>query len=129
VLDATNQSVYVRIVATDVFNNTSEVSFNVTLIDTVPPVIVADTSLFADNWSKIHDVYNIADKLVAEQEAYFDNYFDWDHVQINDSTYVEVPLELRPTAQYNQKIMVTRTSPRHAITGFGSRVITFENEP
>jgi len=118
VLNSTNQTTNVIIRAKDVFNNTSEVNFTVTLLDTVPPTIIPIGDLLTDNWMKINNLYDSADRLVAEQEAYFDANFDWS----------AVPDSLRSTNQYNQKMMLTWTSPAHATTGYGGRVITFVSQ-
>jgi hypothetical protein len=115
ILSATNPMVTVVIRATDAFDNFSEVSFTVTAKDTQPPVITPSGDLLADNWIKIDNMYDAADKMVAEQEAYFDATFDWS----------SMPDSVRSDNQYNEKMMLTWTSPAHATTGYGSRVITW----
>lgn len=117
ILDAVNQSVEVTIRATDVFGNWSEVKFMVTAKDEQPPVITPTGSLIADNWNMINSMYDQADKMLAEQEAFFDANFNWDGAGI--------PEDLRPIDQYNQKVLSILTSPAHATTGYGGRIFTF----
>jgi len=118
VLNATNQSTNVIIRAKDAFNNTSEVNFTVTLLDTVPPTIIPSGDLLTDNWVKINNLYDSADRLVAEQETFFDATYDWS----------VMPDSVRSDNQYNEKMMLTWTSPAHATTGYGGRVITFVSQ-
>ena len=119
-LNSDTQTTTVKIRATDAFDNWTEVSFQVTLIDTVKPVITWEgEAIAAANWEIINSIYDQADRMLAQQEAYFDQTFDW-------ST---IPEDLRSLDQYNKKMMLTWTSPAHAITGYGSRVFTFvDNE-
>jgi hypothetical protein len=117
VLDANTQTVTVKIRATDVFNNYSEIEFTVTAVDTIPPTIIPSGDLMTDNWLKINNIYDIADRLVAEQEQYFDEHFDWDAAGI--------PEDKRPIDQYNKKILSILVSPAHATTGYGGRVFTY----
>jgi hypothetical protein len=116
ILTAANPTVTVTIRATDLFDNFNEVSFLVTAKDSIPPTITA-TGLLTDNWSKINNMYDQADRMVAEQEAFFDETVDWEGAGI--------PEELRTKDQYNKKMLLTWTSPSHATTGYGSRVFTF----
>jgi len=117
ILNATNPMVTVTIRATDTFGNFSEVSFTVTAKDLEPPLIIPSGDLLTDNWTKINNMYDQADRMVAEQEAFFDETFDWEAAGI--------PEELRTKDQYNKKMLLTWTSPAHATTGYGSRVFTF----
>ena len=117
VLDAANQSVEVKIRATDLFGNFNEVSFMVTAVDTIKPVLSPSPELLSANWDTIHKVYDVADRLVAEQEQYFDENFDWEASGI--------PTDKRPIGQYDTKVLSILTSPGHAKTGYGSRTITF----
>jgi len=118
ILNATNPMVTVKIRATDVFNNFTEVQFTVTAKDTVPPTIIPTGDLLTDNWTKINNMYDQADRMLAEQEEYFDATFDWSGI----------PEELRTKDQYNNKMMLTWTSPRHATEGNGGRVFTFVSQ-
>lgn len=117
ILDAANQSVEVKIRAIDMFNNWSEVSFMVTAKDETPPTIKPTGDLLADNWEVINSMYDVADRLVAEQEQYFDEHFDWDAAGI--------PEDKRPIDQYNKKVLSILVSPAHATTGYGGRVFTY----
>ena len=117
VLDAANQSVEVKIRATDAFGNFSEMSFMVTAKDETPPVITPTGDLLTDNWLKINNMYDKADQMLAEQEAFFDANFDWDAAGI--------PEDKRPASQYNTKVLNILTSPGHALTGYGGRTFTF----
>lgn len=120
ILDAANQSVEVKIQAVDLFGNVSdEIRFMVTAVDSIKPVLNPQPSLLEANWDTIHKVYDVADKLVAEQEAFFDANFDWEAAGI--------PEDKRPVGQYDKKILSIMTSPGHAKTGYGSRVIMFES--
>lgn len=116
ILNSVMQTTTVKIRATDVFNNFTEVSFQVTLVDTVKPVITFNgEALVAANWVMINSIYDQADRLLADQEAYFDQSFDWSII----------PEDLRPIDQYNKKMLVTWTSPGHATKGYGTRAFTF----
>lgn len=113
ILNSTTQSTTVKIRATDVFGNWTEVSFHVTLVDTVKPVITWDgEAIAAANWNIINSIYDQADRLLAAQETYFDTHFDWEASGI--------PEDLRPINQYGDKMLVTWTSP-----GTRERLFTF----
>lgn len=119
VLNAATMSVTVKIRATDNSGNFSEVSFPVSIIDTIRPVITWDgEAIAAANWDVINSIYDQADRLLAEQEAYFDQTFNWS----------AIPEDQRSNDQYNKKLMVTWTSPAHATTGYGGRMFTFVSQ-
>ena len=118
-LNATNPQVTVTIRATDVFDNFTEISFSVKAVDTVPPIIIPTGDLLTDNWQKIHGLYDAADRLLAEQEQYFDLNFDWDAAGI--------PEDKRPTGQYDKKVLTILTSPAHATKGYGGRFIMYQS--
>jgi len=99
ILNASNPQVTVTITATDAFDNFTQVSFPVKAIDKQPPVITPTGEFLTDNWVKINSLYDQADQLVAEQEAYFDTNFDWEASGI--------PVELRPINQYDTKTLLT----------------------
>jgi len=117
ILNATNPQVTVTITATDVFDNFTQVSFPVKAVDAIAPTIIPQGSLVADNWEVINNMYDVADKLLAEQEAFFDANFDW--------TAAGIPEDMRPIDQYNKKVLNILTSPAHATTGYGGRFFTF----
>ena len=119
VLDAANKSVEVKIKATDSFGNFTEVSFMVTAKDDKPPVITPTGDLITDNWIKINNMYDQADMMLAEQEAFFDATFDWEAAGI--------PEDKRPVGQYDSKVLTIMTSPGHAKTGYGGRFYMFES--
>ena len=110
----------VLIRAIDNFNNHTDIMFDVTLIDTEPPVAIIDSTLLAGNIDKINSMYDLADRMLAYDELWFDANFDYDAVDIPDS--------IRPLQQYFNKILVTWTTPYHAFTGTGGRWHTFINE-
>jgi hypothetical protein len=119
ILDAVTMSVTVKIRATDKSGNYSEVSFPVSIVDTIKPVITWDGEVIAAaNWDVINSIYDQADRLLAQQEDYFDMTFDWSGI----------PEDLRPIDQYNKKILLTWTSPGHATKGYGSRAFTFVSQ-
>ena len=119
ILNASTMSVTVKIRATDNSGNFSEVSFLVSIVDTIRPVLTWDgEAIAAANWDVINSVYDQADRLLAEQEAYFDETFDW----------AVIPEDKQKKDQYNNKMMLTWTSPAHATTGYGGRVFTFVSQ-
>ena len=108
-LTAPTTTVLIR--ATDVFNNHTDLMFDVTLVDTVPPVIeLADSSLITNVYEKIDAIYNIADKMLARTDL-------WASTQIPDS----IPV----WEDYFNDVLVCWTDPGHAFTGEGMRVWTF----
>lgn len=108
----------VLIRAIDKFNNHTDIMFNVTLIDSVPPkIILNDSTLITENYTKINNMYNLADRMLAYNELWFDANFDYEAVNIPDT--------LQPLQQYFNKTLITWTTPALAFTGKGSRVHTF----
>ena len=113
ILNASTMSVTVKIRATDNSGNFSEVSFLVSIVDTIKPVITWDGDVIAAaNWDVINSIYDQADRLFAQQEEYFDTHFDWEAAGI--------PEELRTIDQFSKKMMVTWTMP-----GTRDRLFTF----
>ena len=85
--------------------------FNVTLVDTVPPVItLADSSLISNVYEKIDAIYNIADRMLAETDL-------WTTAQFSDT----IPI----WEDYYNNVLVSYTDPGHAFTGEGMRVWVF----
>ena len=123
----------VLIRAIDNFGNHTDLMFDVTLLDTVPPVItLADSTLLSQVYNDIGNIYDVADKMLARQEWWFDGVFPWDDVQMQytDSlgvlhTITGIPDELIPSNLYMNRTMVTWTAAGHAFTGNGMRVFTF----
>lgn len=125
-LSAGNKVTTVIVKATDGSGNYSQISFTVTLIDTVKPVLTIDPELLEASLEQIQTIYDFGDRLVAHQEAMLDR-------QVADTTIFpesEFP-GLRDAYQdstYYKKMMLTWTSPGHAVTGYGGRWITWMNE-
>ena len=110
----------VLIRAIDNFQNHTDVLFSVELIDTIGPALVRwDTTLITDAFEKISTLYNVADRMLAYEEMWFDANFDWAAAGIPDS--------IRPTNEYFNKVMLTWTSPGIAFGLPGNRVHTFVN--
>ncbi len=108
----------VLIRAIDNFQNHTDVLFSVELIDTIGPALVRwDTTLITDAFEKISTLYNVADRMLAYEEMWFDANFDWAAAGIPDS--------LQPTNEYFNKVMLTWSSPGLAFGLPGSRVHTF----
>ena len=108
----------VLIRAIDNFQNHTDVLFSVELIDTIGPALVRwDTTLITDAFGKISTLYNVADRMLAYEEMWFDDNFDWAAAGIPDS--------LQPTNEYFNKVMLTWSSPGLAFGLPGSRVHTF----
>lgn len=110
----------VLIRAIDNFQNHTDVLFSVELIDTIGPALVGwDSTLVTDAFGKITTLYNVADRMLAYQEQYFDENFDWAAAGIPDS--------IRPTNEYFNKVMLTWTSPGLGFGLPGNRIHTFVN--
>ena len=108
----------VLIRAIDNFQNHTDVLFSVELIDTIGPALVRwDTTLITDAFEKISTLYNVADRMLAYEEMWFDANFDWAAAGIPDS--------LQPTNEYFNKVMLTWSSPGLAFGLPGSRIHTF----
>lgn len=116
-LNSTNQLVNVTIKAMDVFNNSSQVSFTVQLLDTIPPTING-MGLEANTYDMIDGMYNRADRMVASLMDNFDETFPYEQFGLTrdsqDSTF------------YKYGMMVW-TYPAHAVNGIGSRYWTFHH--
>ena len=106
--------------AYDNFQNFTDVMISVELIDTIGPALVGwDSTLVTDAFGKITTLYNVADRMLAYEEMWFDANFDWAAAGIPDS--------IRPTNEYFNKVMLTWTSPGIAFGLPGNRVHTFVN--
>lgn len=116
-LNSTNQLVNVTIKAMDVFNNSSQVSFTVQLLDTIPPTING-MGLEANTYDMIDGMYDRADRMVASLMDNFDATFPYEQFGLDrnsqDSTF------------YKYGMMVW-TYPAHAINNIGSRYWTFHH--
>jgi uncharacterized protein YceK len=101
-LTASNKVATVVIKATDASGNSKQISFTVTLIDTIKPVFTIDPSLTVVQLPKqIGDIYNLADLML------------------------EYNLTGTQRDAYNNYMMITWTAPGHAKTGVGHRYQTF----
>jgi hypothetical protein len=104
--------------AIDKFGNHTDLMFTIHLLDTVPPqIILQDSTLITDNYEKINTLYNMADRILAYQEMWFDASFDWEGAGI--------PPEVTADNQYFNKILLTWTTPGYAFGNPGQRVHTF----
>jgi hypothetical protein len=79
-LTATNPITTVKITATDISNNISSISFTVTAIDDIPPVIAYD-SLLADI-EPIMEMYDRADEALNQYSLWYDTQFPGDSLGI-----------------------------------------------
>jgi hypothetical protein len=96
--------------AIDKFGNHTDLLFNVTLVDTVPPTItLIDSTLISDVYQKIDAVYNIADRMLAQTDL-------WASSVLSDT----IPIY----EDYMNNVLVAWTDPGHAFTGEGMRVWT-----
>ena len=118
-LTATNKIATVTVKATDASGNFKQVVFTVTLLDTIKPKLTIDPSLLSYQLRQVEDIYNFGDKLIVEQSNNLMKQSWIDSIpglreKLGDSTYYK-------------KMMLTWTSPGHAITGYGGRVWTWQN--
>jgi hypothetical protein len=106
----------VVIKATDNTGNSSTVSFDVILIDTIPPVLTVDSTLITGDWEVLETLYNQADRIIADKLIVFDATFPYSKLglSVSDSTY------------YKEYLISTAT-PGYAVTGIGGRVWQFWN--
>lgn len=124
-LTPTNKVANVTITARDASGNTQQLTFTVTLLDTIKPKFIVAPDLMALSVEQIGDIYNHADKLIEYQLAVMDK-------QVADTTVFpesQFPnlRNVYEDSTYYKRMMLTWTSPGHAITGYGSRVWTFPN--
>ena len=103
--------------AIDRFGNYTDILFTVNLIDTIPPTITLnDSTLLTNGINVMTNLYNMADRILAREELFFDSVFPWDSIPAHEAA-----------DSYANKVMLTWTSPRFAFTGEGGRVHTFVN--
>ena len=97
--------------AIDNSGNYTDVLFNITLVDMEgPTILLLDSTLITDNYTKLDAIYNIADRILARTDL-------WATAHIPDS----IPVY----EDYWNDILVSWTDPGHAFTGEGMRVWTF----
>jgi len=114
-LNSTVMSTNVNIKATDIFGNSSQVNFTVSLVDTIAPVINYD-ALLGETWQEVNNLYDRADMIIANLMEYTDDTFPYaDFGVIKDDA----------DSTYYKRIMLTWTGRGHAKTGKGYRFWTF----
>lgn len=106
----TNPATTVLIRAIDNFGNHTDVMFTVHLLDTVPPVITADTTMLVSTYGYIDNLYNTAEKMLARQ------------VWFEEST---APDSLITNDDFCNSTLLTWSDACKAFTGEGYRVHTF----
>jgi uncharacterized protein YceK len=117
-LTPTNKVTTVVVKATDASGNFKQVSFTVTLLDTIKPLL--DTiapELLAYTHTQIQDIYNFGDRLIARQEEL-----------LMQQSWIDSIPGLREKLQdstYFKKTMLTWTAKGHAVTGYGQRIFTW----
>lgn len=118
-LTSTNKVANVIIKATDASGNFRQVSFTVTLLDTIKPILNIAPELLTYSFQQINDIYNFGDKLIARQEEL-----------LMQQSWIDSIPGLRDKLQdstYYKKAMLTWTAKGYAETGFGGRWFTFYN--
>jgi len=115
-LTATNPIATVFIRAADISNNIAEISFTVTLLDTIPPIINWDTLSSDATWNIIDRFYNMADLMVLDKMEEFDATFPYE--------FYNIPENDRDSTYY-KNTMIIWTPPAYAKNKMGRRVITF----
>lgn len=122
-LTAAAKTTTVTIKATDASGNFRQLSFTVTLLDTVKPVFTVDPSLLASNVQQINEAYNFADKLTAYNLENMDRAI-FDTTLFPESQYPNLRNVYEDSTYFKRK-MITWTSPAFALTGKGGRWTTF----
>lgn len=118
-LTSANKVATVVVKATDASGNFKQVSFTVTLLDTIKPVFTIAPELLAYSLEQIGTIYDYADKLIFNQERL-----------LYSQTWIDSIPGLRDKLakdEYLNKAMLTWTGKGHALTGFGHRYFTFYN--
>jgi hypothetical protein len=113
ILNPQNMIANVVIRATDASGNSSQITFNVMLIDTVPPIITVDDTLLTADIDVIFSLYNQADKIILSKLENFDATFPY--------SAIGIPLD---TAQYRNSNLIMVRSPFKA-PGEVERVFSF----
>ena len=96
--------------AIDKFGNYTDVLFTVFLVDTIPPVITADSTLLVNSYGFIDSLYDTAERMLARQ------------VWFEEST---APDSLWTDDDFCNSTLLTWSDPCKAFTGEGYRVHTF----
>ena len=96
-MTAANQKTTVTLTATDAFGNKTQAMFTVTLVDTIPPVILYnEASAEADN-DAIMKMYERADSVMLKYQSWWNNQFPWDSLGIskNDTLIINYKLVMK----------------------------------
>lgn len=125
VLNSAAKTTTVTVKATDAAGNFKQVVFTVSLLDTIRPILTIDQSLLADNLEQAKELYNFADKIIERNLAIMDKNIA-DTIMFPETEFPNLR-NVYEDSTYYKKTMLTWTSPGYAITGVGSRVITFYN--
>lgn len=111
-------SIEVRIRAEDNSKNFKQVRFNVTLLDTIPPVIDTTLLMVDNEIERIDRLYDVADLAVYNKMKEFDATFPYEQFGLiaddQDSTY------------FKERLIIY-SDPGKAVTGIGHRFWTFQN--
>ena len=131
ILNSSNNQVTVKISAWDKSGNMSQIEFLVSIVDTIPPLIIPNNDLLTEDLTphEIHNrnheivmsMYDQADRALIKNDSLFMTLFPWDKFPGID------PFKENMSLDYFTKNMVIRTAPTHAYTGHGYRIITFES--
>jgi hypothetical protein len=70
-LTSANKVATVVVKATDASGNFQQVSFTVTLLDTIKPKLTIDPTLLSYQMQQVKDIYNFGDRLIFGQEQNF----------------------------------------------------------
>ena len=96
--------------AIDKFGNHTDVLFTVFLLDTIPPVITADTTMLVNAYGHIDNLYNTAERMLARQ------------VWFEES---QAPDSLITDEDFCNSTLLTWSDACKMFTGEGYRVHTF----
>jgi hypothetical protein len=111
-------SIEVRIRAEDNSKNFKQVRFTVTLLDTIPPVIDSTLLMVDSEIERIDRLYDVADLAVYNKMKEFDATFPYEDFGLladdQDSTY------------FKERLIIY-SDPGKAVTGYGHRFWTFQN--
>lgn len=100
ILSDTGMITRVIIKATDKSGNSAQTSFDVALIDTIPPKIIVDNILLTSDMDIIKCLYDQADKIILKALENFDSNFP----------YAELGIPLPDSTQfYKNYLIMTRT--------------------
>ena len=108
----------VTIRAQDNSKNFKQVKFDVTLLDTIPPVIDSTLLMVDSEMDRIDRLYDVADLAVYLKMKEFDETFPYEDFGLlandQDSTY------------FKERLIIY-SDPGKAVTGIGHRFWTFQN--